>query len=926
MRTTCAWIVLAAAIALAAVTPGRSHRTPSPSDRTADSLFDAASYESLLVFAQRHMKAARASGDSVAAGRMTYQRGRARQILRRPGGLDDFDLALARAEEERDTLGYVNALGVKSFFAMIDGRFDDCLRMNRERIPLAIAIGNRRNEGWGHTLVGYVSLLREDLATAHTEYDAAIAAFRDAKRPSLELTATIGLARVYQRQGNVAASQAEYRRALELADRVGDRGQESDVWNNLAGMEYETGDLALSAAYFRRAYELKRVADAPDLADAAGNIASINVLLGSYAAAESVLVDAIVHAKRWGDTTGLLNLKSDLGRVRAAQGRNQGAIQCYRSALSIYGSIEDRVDAATGLASVLLAQDSVAAAIAVIDSHFVDLARVSPSSWRAEGFLVWARCLRAVGDVPRAEPMARLSWEDAIVRADTSNAILAAVEIGACVRASGDVEVAHEWFLRARQLYAARGPRSSEFRLREAYRVSLADPLLSLSTVLLDAPRTATRETRERSLFDFVQEVKARTLLERVAVPRRTSDIDASFSHPATAARVQDALRDGECLVDFTLAGDEILAFALTNRSVVLTRIARARDASKLSSRYHRLLAQPPAHANDTIDVTAAANSLGALLLGGLSSPLISSSRVFVATDGWLASLPIETLVCPGDGGGAVISKREVVHVPSATLMRLQRARAPARSGAPGSILAVAPSSVELRGAQREVARLAMRYRNVERLRAADRDTFMVAISSRDVVHVASHVRIDNERPWHSGILITASEPAAPDDSSSQGPSTHADAYARAGQIASVHSDARLVVLSGCESALGRATQGEGVLGVAAAFFAAGARSLVASIWEVDDRATADLMERFYDALASGESVSEALRSAQLEVRERRPHPFYWAGFIAIGDPDTVIELVERPWWHRYRIALGMLTAVAVVAWVLVRRRTTIGA
>ena len=152
------------------------------------------------------------------------------------------------------------------------------------------------------------------------------------------------------------------------------------------------------------------------------------------------------------------------------------------------------------------------------------------------------------------------------------------------------------------------------------------------------------------------------------------------------------------------------------------------------------------------------------------------------------------------------------------------------------------------------------------------------------------------------------------------------DPYARAGQIAAARSDARLVVLSGCESALGRTTQGEGVLGVAAAFFAAGARSLVASIWEVDDRVTADLMERFYAGLAEGKPVASALRAAQLEIRAKRPHPFYWAGFVAIGDGDVTIRLAKRPPGSRYWFLLAGLTVVAVVAWVVMRGRVTIRA
>jgi CHAT domain-containing protein/Tfp pilus assembly protein PilF len=876
---------------------------------------------------------------------MLYQRGRARQLLTWPGGRADFDRAHAIAITEGDTLGLINVVGVKSFFAMLDGKFDESLRLNAERIPLAIAIGNRRSEGWGHALVAYLSLLREDLAIAHREYEAAIAAFRDAKRPPQELMSLIGLARVLEREGKIDQSKEVYRKALPLSREIGDKTQESDVWNNLANMEYEYGDLAVSEKYFRRAFDLKKAANAPDLAIIAGNVADINVLVGSYSAAESVLVDGLEHARRWGDATGFLNLKCDLGGVRIAQGRYAGATQCFRSALSIHGSIEDRVTAATGLAKALLAQDSVGAAIAVLDTHLVDLARVSPSSWRTNGFVMWARCLRAGGDVPRAGRAARAAWEDASARSDSTLGIVAATELGSCLREAGEIEAAHTWFQHARAMYVARAPRASAFYLREADRVSLAEPLLELSTVLLEAPRGATRPERERNLFDFVQQVKARTLLERVSDPRRALHIDPSFSRPATANEMQaSTIHEGEVLIDCALAGDEVLLFAVTSQSLRVVRIEDAAVVAKQVSRYHRLLAQRPDDAAESGDVRAAARSLGLVFLGGIADQVAASSRVYVATDGWLAALPVETLVCPNDNDEPLVVRRDVVRVPSATLLRLQRGRiVRPYAGESASILAVASQASELQGARREITRLAARYRNVDRLRAEDRDAFIEAIARHDVVHVASHVRVDSERPWHSGILIAPASPhgdeppgarrAGAEDLATVASASAVtsgdvtwDPYARAGQIASAHSDARLVVLSGCESALGRATQGEGVLGIAAAFFAAGSRSLVASIWEVDDRVTADLMERFYAELEAGKPVPAALRSAQLEIRSKRPHPFYWAGFIAIGDGDVTVRLARQPPGRRYLLILAGLTVVGVAAWVIMRGRGTIEA
>ena len=96
----------------------------------------------------------------------------------------------------------------------------------------------------------------------------------------------------------------------------------------------------------------------------------------------------------------------------------------------------------------------------------------------------------------------------------------------------------------------------------------------------------------------------------------------------------------------------------------------------------------------------------------------------------------------------------------------------------------------------------------------------------------------------------------------------------------------QLVVLSACETGVGTVQNGEGVYGLRRALLLAGAQSLVVSLWKVEDGATRDLMVAFYRHVLAGEGRAAALRKAQLELRSRPAtrHPFFWAGFIAVGD------------------------------------------
>jgi CHAT domain-containing protein len=99
--------------------------------------------------------------------------------------------------------------------------------------------------------------------------------------------------------------------------------------------------------------------------------------------------------------------------------------------------------------------------------------------------------------------------------------------------------------------------------------------------------------------------------------------------------------------------------------------------------------------------------------------------------------------------------------------------------------------------------------------------------------------------------------------------------------------NADVVVLSACDTALGREVRGEGLLGLTQGFMYAGAKSLVVSLWKVSDRATAELMTRFYaHLLRDGQSPAEALRNAQVSIASERrwSNPYYWGAFVLIGD------------------------------------------
>jgi CHAT domain-containing protein len=145
------------------------------------------------------------------------------------------------------------------------------------------------------------------------------------------------------------------------------------------------------------------------------------------------------------------------------------------------------------------------------------------------------------------------------------------------------------------------------------------------------------------------------------------------------------------------------------------------------------------------------------------------------------------------------------------------------------------------------------------------------------ILHLATHSLLNSQHPELSGVVLSLVDPAG----------RVQDGFLRLHDIYNLELNADLVVLSACRTALGKEIRGEGLVGLTRGFMYAGAPRVVASLWDVRDKATAELMKRFYQGMwRDGLSPAAALRAAQVAMwKERRwSAPFYWAGFVLQGE------------------------------------------
>jgi CHAT domain-containing protein len=141
-------------------------------------------------------------------------------------------------------------------------------------------------------------------------------------------------------------------------------------------------------------------------------------------------------------------------------------------------------------------------------------------------------------------------------------------------------------------------------------------------------------------------------------------------------------------------------------------------------------------------------------------------------------------------------------------------------------------------------------------------------------IHLATHYLVDDAQPMYSKIMLAQSE------------ADEEDGMLQTYEIYNLQLNADMVVLSGCNTGLGKMIRGEGLLGIARAFQYAGASSLLVSLWPVEDETTAYLMQSFYRNLKNGGPKNEALQKAKIELihsNDAKNNPFYWGPFVLMG-------------------------------------------
>jgi hypothetical protein len=387
----------------------------------------------------------------------------------------------------------------------------------------------------------------------------------------------------------------------------------------------------------------------------------------------------------------------------------------------------------------------------------------------------------------------------------------------------------------------------------------------------VDAPMLAATR-RSRVLAEEYDRLR-----RRLVVSGREDLLGLDGAASLDATTLAGLLRPGEVLLDYYLLDRRTIGVLVTVEGRICCRDCG--DARSLCSQIgDEWLAEivdfsmldPAARTRHAALFQDAAkeilDSLGHNLLQPFAEQLcdVSSRRVVVAPHGLLHALPVAALRLEG---ASLCERLESSVTPSAAVLATLESALPTLDPAKSLVLAVADREApEIAHEGRVVADLLANGHLLEGA-SATLEAFQREAPTVHLLHVASHGDFTAASPMGSALRLA------------DGPLRVVDLYRLAGM-------APLVVLSGCETGRSRVRPGDELIGLVRGFLFAGARSVVASLWRVDDQVSAELMSLFYRALLRGRSVAAALREAQREIAESYLHPFYWAGFAVFGRGD----------------------------------------
>lgn len=819
---------------------------------------------------------------------------------------------------------------------------DKMLDYYNQALALFRITGKRGAEVFSLTEIQDADLSLEDKKKAIDYLNQAILLSRGASDKALEVTLLMGIAYIYNSIDDHQNALNYFRQTLPLWRELKDKNGEAYTLSFIGGIFYALGDSLLAQFHFEQALTLFQ--EAKDLraeartlsylANLAGRSGDTQKALESYQKSLKVFRDT-------GDKNGVASVLSFIGETYWTIGNKQKALDHYQQSLLVWRSIGFREGEAINLLNIGYVYDwlgDVEKASNNYNQALPIFRLLGNQSGEATSLYGIARVNALRGNVNEA----LTTIETAINIIESLRAKIANAELRASYLASYQhfYRFYTDLLMQLHQSQPEKGFDVLAFQANERARArSLLDILNEARADIRQGinPSLLERERALQNQLEKKEQEKTKTLnKERAAkleseiqtLTKQYQELQSEIKikspkyaaltqpQPVSLKDVQQMLDADTILLEYSLSYDRSYLWVVSQNSIKTFRLPKQEDIETAARRFYETVKDESSQ--DKADT--AAKNLSRLIIEPIANEL-GNKRLLIVADGALQYIPFAALSVAKtnstDNGQPLIINHEIVYLPSASVLSLLRNetnRKPAskvlavladpvfnlddprvkKEGASQSSsqsngtvrsLSLKPNGVltRLPGTRREANGVSVLIPESERMQALDFKASRVTAMSEEIsqyriLHFATHGILNSQHPELSAIVLSlVDEKGNPQDG-----------FLRLHEIYNLKLSADLIVLSACQTALGKDIKGEGLLGLTRGFMYAGAPRVAASLWEVDDKATSELMKLFYQRMLGEKKLpaSAALREAQIEMwkTKRFNAPYYWSAFTIQGE------------------------------------------
>ena len=771
------------------------------------------------------------------------------------------------------------------------------------------ATGNRRRESLTLNNLGLIDNDFGEYQSALDHFNQALVLFRAAGSRGNEATTLASIGLVNRNLGQAEKALDFYSQALTVYRALGNRNGEAIALHGLGQIQTTLGDYRRALDYYAEALPLFRAGgNRRREAQVLASLGWAQAVLGDREQARRNLEEALSLSRVIGERGVEAQALHSLGALHETGGDHAEAADQFRQALGLRRTIGDRAGEAsslTGLARLARARGHldearthIEAALERIESLRTAVARQElRSSYLASKQDEYELYVDLLMEMHRRDPAA--GHDRAALEATDRARARGLLDMLAEARADIRRDVSPALLERERTL-------QRELNARESARLQLVSGRHS------DAEAAAIQHDVDALLAAY-QGIQAQI---RAASPRYAA---LTQPRPPHADEIRALLDKDTVLVEYALGEPRSFLWIVTDEALRSVALPGRGAIEQPARRLHELLGRGSQRVVRT-QIRLAAADLSRMLLEPIGREL-RRRRLLVVTTGVLQYVPFAMLPDPSStrADQPLIVDHELAYLPSASMFKLLRDEHGAGTMRGRSVAVLADpvfdrsdprtartaersdDAASARTAERAAAesgvmkfeRLVFSRREAQTIEAlappgqvlkaldfaASRATATTpTLGEYNIVHFATHTLINSAHPELSGIVLSLVDERGDGQ----------DGFVRVHEIFNLRLAADLVVLSGCRTALGPEIRGEGLIGLTRGFMYAGVPRVVASLWNVRDSATSELMQRFYRGLLQKKlTPAAALRAAQVSMwkEPRWSAPYQWAGFVLQGLP-----------------------------------------